>query len=208
MHVDFRHSNEVELGATRRLKMKLAITEDDSGFEDRNRTWSQFKREYDIAFPISARDHERLTEVTDAFLATGGGEDSFDFEDWRDHTATDEAFGTGDATETEFALIKTHSFGSRSHERRIYRPVSPIAIEIDGVAVPDTDYTVDYDLGIVTFDTAPDVGEVLTWSGEFYVPVRFDGEQLSTAVTTDQEHLDTITLYEVRLKAEDFDEIS
>lgn len=210
MHVATRLSDEVELGAIRRDTMALDIVRTDSGHEDRNRLWSQFLREYEVTYPIALRNGEpsgALATVYAAFLATGGGEDSFDFQDWRDYSVEEEAFGTGDGTTTAFNLLKTYTFGSRSHVRRIYRPVSAIAIQKNGITVNPADYTVDYELGIVTFDVAPLGGgtpDELSWTGDFNVPVRFDPSMQSSAPTTVHEKFDTFTLYEVRLKAEDF----
>lgn len=207
MHIATRLSDEVEIGAIRRDTMNLEIVRNDSGHEDRNRLWSQFLREYEITYPLQARNggpSTSLGQVYDAFLATGGGEDSFDFQDWRDYTATDELFGVGDGVETEFNLVKSYEFGSRTHTRRIYRPVSAISIKKNGVTVNPADYTVDYDLGIVTFDAAVTNLHEVTWSGEFNVPVRFDPTIQSSAPTTDQEKYDTFTLFEVRLREADF----
>jgi uncharacterized protein (TIGR02217 family) len=207
MHIATRLSDEVELGAIRRDTMNLQVVRTDSGFEDRVRLWTQYLREYEITYPLQDRNgspSDSLQQVYNAFLASGGGEDSFDFQDWRDFSVTDEVFGIGDGAETEFELIKTYTFGTREHQRRIFRPVSAISIEADGVAVAGADYTVDYELGIVTMDTAPANGVELTWTGEFNVPVRFDPQIQSSAPTTNLEKFDTFTLYEVRLKAADF----
>lgn len=206
MHIATRLSDEVSLGAIRRDTMNLEIARNDSGHEDRNRLWSQFLREYEVSYPIADRGQAStaLAEVYDAFLATGGGEDSFDFQDWRDHTATDELFGIGDGSDAEFNLVKSYVFGTRTHSRRIYRPVTSIAVKADAVTVNPADYTVDYDLGIVTFDTAPALDVEVTWSGEFNVPVRFDPTIQSSALTTNLERYDTFTLFEVRLREADF----
>lgn len=207
MHIATRLSDEVELGAVRRDTMSLEVARGDSGFEDRVRLWAQFLREYEITYPLAERNgqpSEALQQVYNAFLATGGGELSFDFQDWRDHGVEDETFGVGDATETEFPLVKSYPFGTANHVRRIYRPVSAITIKVDDVAVSSDDYTVDYDLGIVTFDTAPANEAILTWTGSFNVPVRFDPSIQSSAPTTVHEKFDTFTLYEVRLREEDF----
>lgn len=207
MHIATRLSDSVELGAIRRDRMNLEIVRTDGGFEDRARLWSQFLREYEITYPLQERDgspSDSLQQVYNAFLASGGGEDSFDFQDWRDYSVTDGVFGTGDGAETEFELVKIYSFGSREHQRRIYRPVSAISIKANGVAVSSGDYIVDYDLGVVTFDSAPLDTVELTWTGDFNVPVRFDPEIQSSAPTTVHEKFDTFALYEVRLKAGDF----
>lgn len=204
MHIATRLSDEVSLDAVRRDTMQLEIVRGDSGFEDRNRLWSQFLREYEVTYPIATRGaaSTALEEVYNAFLATGGGEHSFDFEDWRDNSATDEVFGVGDGVTTVFSLFKSYTFGSATYSRRIYRPVTGITLEANGGAAGTN--TIDYDLGTVTFNSAPANGVELTWSGSFYVPVRFDSQIQSTAPTTTLEKFDTFTLYEVRLRAEDF----
>lgn len=205
MHVETRLSDKVELGATRRDTMNMEVVRQDGGFEKRNRLWSQFLREYEVSYPIGVRASSAiLAEVYNAFLATGGGEDSFDFEDWRDNSVTAEQFGLGDGAETEFNLVKSYTFGGRTHSRRIYRPVSAIAIQDNAVTVNPSDYTVNYDLGIITFDAAPVSAHALTWTGSFYVPVRFEPALQSVGVTTTLEKFDTFTLLEVRLRAGDF----
>ena len=206
MHIATRLSDEVELGAIRRDTMNLDVIRSDSGHEDRVRLWSQFLREYEITYPIASRGatSEPLQEVYNAFLATGGGEYSFDFEDWRDKTATDEVFGIGDGADTTFSFVKSYSFGSATHERRIYRLNGSPTIKADGVTVAPADYTLDTELGTITFDVAPLNAVELTWTGNFYVPVRFDSTIQSTAPTTEHEKYDTFTLFEVRLREADF----
>lgn len=212
MHISTRLPKTIELTALRRDMMELDVVRDDSGFEDRNRLWEQFLREYEITYPL-ARRHEGADFITiyNAALATGLGEHSFELWDWRDYYVEEQAFGTGDGSDDTFQLVKNYSFGSLTHSRRIQRPVLDDAqvdefefeIQIDGVAVDPLDYEVS-DLGIVTFDTAPALDEVLTWTGEFNVPVRFDRTLQSSAVTTDLEKYDSFVLMEVRLRSVDF----
>lgn len=205
MHVGTRLSNHVENGAIRRDTMNLDIARQDGGFEKRNRLWSQFLGEFEVTYPLDVRETSAiLAEVRAAFFATGGGEDSFDFEDWRDKSVTNEQFGLGDGGETEFNLVKAYTFGAHTHSRRIYRPVSAITIKDNGVTVDPADYAVNYNLGVVTFDAAPIIAHSLSWTGSFYVPVRFEPTLQSVGVNAVHEKYDTFTLVEVRLKAEDF----
>lgn len=196
-HISTRLAREIELGAVRRDRMDLSVVEKGGGGTVRNRRWSQFLREYDIAYPVSRRDASILQSVIAAFLATGGGEDTFDFEDWRENAVIDEPIGTGDGSTTVFNLIKTYTFGSASHVRRIYRPVTGIVVKKAGV-IQTSGFTVNYDTGFITFTVAPASG-LISWSGSFNVPVRFDRSFASTGLTPDLEHIDTFTLYEERL---------
>lgn len=204
MHIDARLSPDIELGAQKIEKFNVEVTTSDSGHEDRNSLWQQPLVEYEVAYPLSTRDAgTAYRDVIAAFKATGGGRDSFDLEDWSDHEAEDEPFGTGDGAEDEFALIKTYSFGSAALERRIYRPGADLVIKADGVTVAASAYEVSA-IGVITFDTPPADEAALTWSGTFYVPVRFDMELKLTGEATHLDHIDTFTLVEVRLIAADF----
>lgn len=203
MHINQRLPLNVELGAVWRARMQLEVVETDGGFEDVNRRWENFLRAFDVTYPIARRDSSMLAGVTAAFLATGAGEYSFDFRDWRDHTATDAALGLGDGTRTSWPLVKLYAFGTAEHVRRIYRPLAAgLAFKVDGVVTPAV--TVDLDLGNVTFTVPPAPDAVLSWSGEFNVPVRFDQVLESEAVTTQLEHTQRFTLLEKRLRASDF----
>lgn len=206
-HITTRLSKAVELGATRRDVDEVEVVRTDGGRESRNSRWSQSLLEFDVGYPISRRDHARLTEVLHCFKATRGGLHSFDFRDWLDFQALDEEFATGDGATTVFGLTKTYSFGTASHVRRVQRPVSPITLKKNGVATA-IGFTVDYELGTVTFAAAPLGGgtpDVWSWSGEFDVPVRFNGPLESSAPTIQLEKTGSIPLIEVRLKAGDFE---
>lgn len=111
------------------------------------------------------------------FLLTRGRCHSFLLKDWGDYQAEDEQFGTGDGTTTTFQLKKvtTLSGTSATYTRTITHPLAGAIISVDGVA---TGATVSTLTGQVTFASAPDEDAVLTWSGEFRVPVRFDNDYL------------------------------
>lgn len=211
MHEATRLSKQIELGAIGRDTMDLIITRNDGGFEDINRPWDQFLCEYEITYPLRGRTDALFLEVRNAFRATGGGEHSFDFWDWRDFQAEAEEFGIGDGSDTTFQLVKSYGFGTLTHSRRIQRPVLDNAeveelefeIQVDGTPLASSAYEVS-NLGVVTFDVAPLNGVVLTWTGEFNVPVRFDKVIQSAAPTTEHEKFDTFLLVEKRLRAEDF----
>lgn len=210
MHIATRLSKEVELGANRRDTEDLDVVTSDGGHETRNLRTSQSLLEFDVSYPISRRTHPRLLEILSCFKATRGGHHSFDFRDWLDYQATDEVFATGDGITTEFGLVKSYEFGGVIHSRRIQRPVSPIVLKKNGV-VTVAGFTIDYDLGVVTFSAAPvaavegvSAADVWSWSGEFDVPLRFDGVLETRAPTIKTEKLGTVTLVEVRLKVSDF----
>jgi uncharacterized protein (TIGR02217 family) len=201
-HIAFRLSDHVEIGAVRRdLDDGLEVIPLAGGGEVRNDEWAQPLLAFDISFPTSERDDDVFLEVRNAYRATRRGLHSFKFKDWSDYQVADEPLGTGDGATTVFPLYKSYEFGSETFSRRIYQPVSPIVIKKNAV-VMGSGYSVDYTTGIVTFSPAPLGGmspDALTWTGDFDVPVRFDGPLTSTGLAIHLEHHETITLKEVRL---------
>jgi uncharacterized protein (TIGR02217 family) len=197
-HITTRLSDHVEIGATRIEEQDVEIVQTDGGNEVRNTRWSQPLLRFELSFPMSRRDDEVFIEVRNAYRACRGALHSFKFRDWSDYEVTNELFGTGDGAATVFPLYKNYEFGSETQSRRIYQPVSPIALKGDGVTI-GSGYSVNYTTGVVTFDVAPLDEIVLTWTGEFDIPVRFDTPLQSVGVDSHIEHHQSIVLQEVRL---------
>lgn len=116
----------------------------------------------------------------------------FLFRDWADYYVKDGGIGTGDGTNKEFQLVKVYDVGVRQYVRSISVPdVTTLTVKVDGVAT--TDFTVSD--GKLTFGTAPGVGEIVSASFEFFVPVRFadDHLEISVELATDDAELAEIT---------------
>jgi uncharacterized protein (TIGR02217 family) len=134
-----------------------------------------------------------LYAAIEFFEARRGRLHGFRWKDWADYkstdplsavTAGDVQIGVGDASATTFQLTKTYSPDFNSYTRNIKKPVSgTVKIALDGsVKTEDTDYTVDYTTGIVTFSSAPGSAVVVTAGFEFDVPVRFDQDEIMVNV--------------------------
>jgi uncharacterized protein (TIGR02217 family) len=127
----------------------------------------------------------------------------FRFRDWGDYIATNEVFGTGTGSQTQFQLSKTYdpqaillgTEGSFFYVRAITLLASTPEIRINNVVT--TAYTISAS-GLVTFTTAPAAAAQLTWSGEFDVPVRFDTDQLPVVLNeADVASMNSIPIKEV-----------
>jgi uncharacterized protein (TIGR02217 family) len=175
---------EVEQGAQGGPLFKTTILVAASGDEQRIPEWDICRGEWDIGYGISSK--VLLQEVMAFFRAVLGRAYSFRFKDWGDFEATDENFGTGDGSTTQFQLKKTYSSYSdvpaivRSYERLITLPrTSGLVIEVNGT--PTVLYTL-LTGGIIAFNSAPANGAALTWTGEFDVPVRFDVDAIKATM--------------------------
>lgn len=146
-----------------------------SGREKRNAEWSICRHKYTAPF-LNISNDAYLT-VKRVFLVMRGRTHTFLHRDWGDFTAANEPFGLGDGSTTVFQLRKTSDLGGgATYDRVITKPDAGVAVKVNGVAA--TGVSVSQLDGSVAFSSAPANGAVLTWSGEFFVHVRFDMDYL------------------------------
>jgi len=141
-----------------------------SGHERRNINWTAPLGKYSVAYSALLESDHLL--VRHAHMACFGSAIAFRFKDWMDFAATSEPIGLGTGAAQSLQLTKTYSFGPLEMVRNITKPVFATIYE-DGVAIASV---LDTTTGIVTVTSAPN--SVLTWSGEFDVPVKFDDDRL------------------------------
>lgn len=182
-----------------------------SGHEFRNRRWAEPLREYSISF--SSRTMDKVLEMLTFAYRTAGSWLGFRMKDWvdfkscppnQDAQATDQSLGTGDGSTFYFRMNKRYG---PEYTRRIYKPVDgTILVAVNGAVQDTNDYLVDYVNGVIVFDTTPPNNAVLTWGGEFDVPVRFQ-DDIFEALTHYHAfgQSGNVGLREIRIK-EDIDE--
>lgn len=203
---EVRFPDNIGRGARGGPERRTQIVELASGDEERNASWANSRRRYDVAYGIRRADD--LATVVAFFEARNGRLHGFRFRDWADYKSclpslvpdpTDQSLGAGDSATTVFQLVKRYSSGAQSWERSIGKPVAgTVRIALGGIEQV-TGWSVDTATGLVTFTTAPATGVAITAGFEFDVPVRFDSDALD--VTLDVERLGSITsipLLEIR----------
>lgn len=134
-------------------------------------------------------DPDYLAYIKSAYMALGGPLHSFlckDFGDFRhgaNNLETDPAmsFGVGTGAQTAFFLSKKYEFGLASYTRLITKPVAGATFYVNGVLTAATLNTL---TGQVTFAVAPANGAIISWKGEFRVPVRFTDFFLPSTIDT------------------------
>lgn len=145
-----------------------------SGITRRNPRRARPLYEFSVIFRNLEPDGHR--EVINAFNACMGGVHSFRLKDWSDYQGEDELFddlGTGSPQTLQ--LTKNYIFGPTGVARPIKKPVAgTVVVKANGVAIAST---LDETTGEVTFTASN--GAVLTWSGEFDVPVMFADDKLA-----------------------------
>ena len=128
---EVRFPDNISRGARGGPERRTQIVELASGDEERNASWANSRRRYDVAYVIRRADD--LATVVAFFEARNGRLHGFRFKDWGDHksclpsgtpTPTDQAIGTGDGATTAFQLVKRYASGAQSWTRAIAKPVA------------------------------------------------------------------------------------
>ncbi len=203
---EVRFPDNISRGARGGPERRTQIVELASGDEERNASWANSRRRFDVSYGIRRADD--LAAVVAFFEARNGRLYGFRFKDWADHRSCqpsqtpspiDQQIGTGDGVTTSFQLAKRYASGGQSWTRAITKPVAgSVQIALNG-APQSSGWTVDHKTGLVSFETPPSAGIAISAGFEFDVPVRFDSDVLD--VTLDIERLGSITsipLLEIR----------
>lgn len=173
-------------------EFRTTVVATGSGYEQRNVDWATARGRWDLSRLLY--DETTRTATIAFFRARKGRGHSFLFKDWADyyvgmawnpgtkvldHNGAHN-FATGTGAQTTFQLVRIYDSGGYTETRKITRPKTGLKIYKNGVEqAQPADCSVDLATGIVTFVVAPPTGHLVGWSGEFYVPVRFDTDVLS-----------------------------
>ena len=203
---EVRFPDNISRGARGGPERRTQIVELASGDEERNASWANSRRRYDVSYGIRRADD--LAAVVAFFEARNGRLFGFRFKDWADHrsclpsrapAATDQQIGIGNGVTTGFQLAKRYASDGQSWTRTITKPVAgTVQVALNDVA-QGSGWSGDHKTGLISFESPPATGIVITAGFEFDVPVRFDSDALD--VTLDIERLGSITtipLLEIR----------
>jgi len=186
---EIRFPFAIGLGASGGPERRTEIVTLVSGREERNSPWANSRRRWDAGPGIASLDD--IHTLLAFFEARQGRLHGFRFRDPLDNRScapsaqpspADQVLGTGDGERTDFQLVKHYASGAQSWTRTIAKPVEgSVRAAIDGVETP---VTTDHTTGLITFDTPPAPGAVITAGFAFDCPVRFDTDRLDIALDT------------------------
>ena len=165
-----------------------------SGREVRNARWADSRRHWDAGSGVRSLDE--LHEVLAFFEARRGRLHGFLFRDPFDDRSSlpsaapgplDQALATGDGVTRVFSLVKSYGGSPRPWLRPISRPIAEsVRVAVAGVErTRGVDFTVSPSDGRITFAAAacPPPGAVVTAGFEFFVPARFDADEIRIDLT-------------------------
>lgn len=190
-------------GATASIEYRTQIITTRAGHEQRNVSWLDPLRSWDIAPCI--KDQQDLDVVVAFFRARGGPQNSFRVRNFLDFTVTDAPLGTGDGVRTAFQLYLTHSTGvvgdTYSAIQLITKPrFGTVVLSAGGV--PQTagvDYNLDHATGLATFTVPVADTVVLTWTGEYDYPMFFESDDVAVRIAVFENFFTTFRLIEERV---------
>ena len=141
------------------------------------------RRRYEISLPVITLAEYR--SIVKHHNARRGMLHSFPLEDEFFKSVTSEPLGTGGGIGSTNQLTLNEGDASNAYNREIYLPKqTTIEIRANGnLKVENTDYTLAYTgatAGLVTWLTSV-TSQTLTWTGTFYVPVRYDVDELPSS---------------------------
>lgn len=119
----------------------------------------------------SAAEFAELQTLLGFFLQRRGSFDTFLYTDPDDNSVTDHSFGTGNGTTAGFQLLRTLGGFAEPVQNLNGTPT----IKVAGITKTVVNHYNIGSTGIVTFTAGniPTSGQVLTWTGSFYIRVRF-----------------------------------
>jgi uncharacterized protein (TIGR02217 family) len=165
---EVRFPDNISRGARGGPERRTQIVELASGDEERNASWANSRRRYDVAFGIRRADD--LASVVAFFEARNARLHGFRYKDWADYksglpsqeiTATDQQIGTGTGSLKIFQLAKRYVSGAQSWTRTIAKPVAGTARIALGMVEQMSGWAVDTSTGVVTFTSAPANGVII-----------------------------------------------
>lgn len=175
-----------------------------SGQEQRNQNWAMSRGKWTVSVTTPSDEQrgdttrEDFVQVLLAFhLNCAGKASSFRLYDHIDNSFTDQVIGTGAGA---FQLTKSYVIGGRTYVRKIYKPVwstvtdylgnalpASVTVKFNGTPVAEgSGWTIDATTGLITSTAGG--GVVVTASGTFHLPVRFDVDDLPVRVMESDVH--------------------
>lgn len=176
-----RFPDNIAFGATVGPTYLTVVTPVYSGRDGRIPAWSQSRIRFDVGRRcMNVAD----TATLDAFFrAVKGRAYGFRIKDWTDYTCTtSQGVLSATATAGTYQLGKRYVSGALSETRAIAKPVAGTVLVFKNGVQITSGLTLDTTTGLVTISPTPGGTDVLTWSGQFDVPVRFDADEMKKQI--------------------------
>lgn len=160
-----------------------------NGQEVRNAIWQDPLYSYNAAFAV--KSYADIATLMTFFHNVRGREQSFLVKDPADYKIERTNIGTGDGSDTTFQLVKKYTHGViGTYTRTITKPkaiegVGGVRVWVNNVELATSAFSFSSVTGIITLSTPPTASHAVEAScDEFYVPCRFDIDELPVELLT------------------------
>lgn len=163
---------KIALGFTEISTWNTTVVTLSGGNETRNARWQAPLRRYE--FDYKPRELADVQAIVAFFHDARGMARTWLLKSWTDYKATNEVIGTGNGSATDFQMVK--SYGTLQPYSRTLTYIKPgsLSVTVDGAAATVSSETD----GLVTLSSPPGPGAVVRASCQFYVPVRFNSDEI------------------------------
>lgn len=174
MFYDIVFPESISMKSSYMIEYNTIINKSKNGSELRISNYDYPLLSYNVINDIKTK--KELEEIINFFKLVKGRACGFKFKDWLDYKAVNQNIAVADGEQKSFQLIKTYNINNQLQIRKITKP-KQVNVFINNQSVVEN-ININYNNGIITFDTPPEKDSIITASFEFYVPVRFDNDKI------------------------------
>lgn len=186
--VDIPFPPRLAMGLGRKVGWRTTVAMTQGGKEHAVQNWSKARRSFDAAFAV--RDRRDFEEIEAHFHSVRARTYSFplkDYVDYRVEAAAGILIPDIGSPSNGYQLARVYGSGPEPYERHITRPkVDTVAIyrlRSGSTTAITGSAAIDASTGRVEFAPMTVLpGDVLSWSGQFWVPCRYDIDELPAVV--------------------------
>lgn len=185
---------DVDYGFEGGPRYNTDIIELENGYEESDSQWNYARHEYSASFgdiDDDVRDH-----IIEVFHACRARAHQFMFKDWNDFTAENQPLAVNSGSSDPVQLYKTYQWGE-AYTIRPIQALKPGTVSIRDASNNLVAGTFDNLTGIFTPTAAWGAGPY-TWSGEFYVWVRFEADYNPMTINSWRANTARVELIESR----------
>jgi uncharacterized protein (TIGR02217 family) len=177
MFYEINFPDSIAFNSINSLSFETNVVRSKNGLEQRN-----CNRDYPLLnFKIfnTFKNKQEIEQILVFFRMTKGKLNGFRFKDWLDYKAENQIIGVGDGENKVFQMKKIYQTSDYFVVRNITKPVqNTVEVFINQINCNNLIQSIDYTLGLILFLEPPTEGNIITFSCEFDVPVRFKSDTL------------------------------
>ena len=182
MFYDIVFPESISMKSSYIIEYNTIINKSKNGNELRISNYDYPLLSYNVINDIKTK--KELEDIINFFKLVKGKAYGFKFKDWLDYKVINQNIAIADGEQTNFQLIKTYNTNNKLQIRKITKP-KQVNIFTNNQDITET-VNINYENGIITFNTPPEKGTTISASFEFYVPVRFDNDKIEIVMKNEK----------------------